>query len=824
VEDVLECIQKLKSKFTLDDLYAFESELRMFHPRNRHIRPKIRQQLQYLRNAGLVEFVGQGNYLYLGEQTRIVSGLPRSEGESLKIKASSIFSMSGDVSIPKWYAFEKNVLKLLQNCEFDFIAGGPRFKVGEKKRQIDAMAVFRNNGKNYFFFFDAHAAEERKFVNLKRKITDFNDIKTDIIQELEKRGNISIDMFESANGYKQASTVSLKSTDKVFFILALEDYEYDEISAANAKKYGIRIWSSKYSKLSFKLGKMIGECAKYTLLREMNDNEIDLSFADEQGSKIRSYTAFTVDLTGENIGSVYLFPMSPQYLLKIAYVYRRETSGMAKDDFRTAKEDDRVYESYQRMLRGYKLTEIKKFLNDEDGSFKNNIIIVFREEPRKQKVTTASVDGSASVVEIKIPNEYASVRVLDGQHRLYGYYGSNSSNMKKNLLVSAFASVGNEEAKTFLSINRNQTPVEPNLLWDLYSITQPETTEGSISLTVKTLNLTKNDNPFFKTIEVPSDEKGSDAYNLKMGNLCKTILDTNLLTRPDDLKGKRLTLWKDNYAQTATTAVKVLRVYFNAIEDILAEDSQKWFQKFFMQNNGFNAAVRVLVEVLQYLGSERIEDYEYVEHLLKKGLLRWTDNNNPQNTRQRTSSEAGRATVASEIAYNIWLFNSDFAVGYLKNRLKPYFYSTPKEYIESITWNLRILTDSVLEPVESWWETMVPLRIKDYALKVAEKKYESPLKEKRLLRITEGDLVNIVEMIYASKLQNTFKQEFPEPKDFNKKAQEFLRLRNDIDHQGMIKSEDMNFLFAFNKSISICMQRLFPEKPAELAPGLLVKR
>jgi hypothetical protein len=32
------------------------------HPQNRHVQPKIRQQLQELRDMGLVEFPGGGDY------------------------------------------------------------------------------------------------------------------------------------------------------------------------------------------------------------------------------------------------------------------------------------------------------------------------------------------------------------------------------------------------------------------------------------------------------------------------------------------------------------------------------------------------------------------------------------------------------------------------------------------------------------------------------------------------------------------------------------------------------------------------------------------
>jgi len=61
--DVLACVRQFdKETFTLADVYAFEMQLARLHPRNKHIRPKIRQQLQVLRDHGIVEFLGKGVY------------------------------------------------------------------------------------------------------------------------------------------------------------------------------------------------------------------------------------------------------------------------------------------------------------------------------------------------------------------------------------------------------------------------------------------------------------------------------------------------------------------------------------------------------------------------------------------------------------------------------------------------------------------------------------------------------------------------------------------------------------------------------------------
>lgn len=61
--DVLNAIRRIgESQFSLRELYAFESDLKELHPNNRNVRPKIRQQLQLLRDLGLVEFSGLGHY------------------------------------------------------------------------------------------------------------------------------------------------------------------------------------------------------------------------------------------------------------------------------------------------------------------------------------------------------------------------------------------------------------------------------------------------------------------------------------------------------------------------------------------------------------------------------------------------------------------------------------------------------------------------------------------------------------------------------------------------------------------------------------------
>ncbi len=61
--EVFNCLDSIESKtFLLNEAYAFEDVFSKKYPDNSNIRDKIRQQLQFLRDLGLIEFKGRGVY------------------------------------------------------------------------------------------------------------------------------------------------------------------------------------------------------------------------------------------------------------------------------------------------------------------------------------------------------------------------------------------------------------------------------------------------------------------------------------------------------------------------------------------------------------------------------------------------------------------------------------------------------------------------------------------------------------------------------------------------------------------------------------------
>lgn len=64
--DVLNCVERLDETFSLKELYTFVEELKIKHPNNKFIEAKIRQQLQFLRDKGFIDFSSRGNYRKIG--------------------------------------------------------------------------------------------------------------------------------------------------------------------------------------------------------------------------------------------------------------------------------------------------------------------------------------------------------------------------------------------------------------------------------------------------------------------------------------------------------------------------------------------------------------------------------------------------------------------------------------------------------------------------------------------------------------------------------------------------------------------------------------
>jgi len=199
------------------------------------------------------------------------------------------------------------------------------------------------------------------------------------------------------------------------------------------------------------LASHIGPAAKYQLLADMLPGE------PIPGLSIR-VPAVKAKIGGFNC---YTFSISPEYLLKIAYVSHR-SRGKSSD-----------VPTYQRMLNRTRLIRIREYISN-DGIFPTNIVVnlnpkrlIFEKIAQQPKVLAES--DAPLLGWLQIRPAYKSAWIIDGQHRLYAYSGHERA-AKSRLVVLAFEGLpASRQASFFVDINAKQKAVKQSLLQELYA-------------------------------------------------------------------------------------------------------------------------------------------------------------------------------------------------------------------------------------------------------------------------------------------------------------------------------------------------------------------
>lgn len=252
-----------------------------------------------------------------------------------------------------------------------------------------------------------------------------------------------------------------------------------------------------------RLAAVIRRSALFNLLGELGVVPRDLEFPRLPAFKI----------TFEKYGPAYLFWCDPAELLKIAYVARRESG-------RT------LY--YQRLLTVERLRNVRRYI-DKGGVFPNNIIMAFADAKPAFRQKTAYEEGFPDWVtfgELQFPKSYRSAWVIDGQHRLYAFGLGDPNPKQQKLAVLAFERLDlSNQAKFFIDINREQRPVDKDLILDLEGDLRPETAEGKMANTVKQMNMME---PLKDSVYLPLSGKRQRGQ-LKLSGLVIDLKETGLL-------------------------------------------------------------------------------------------------------------------------------------------------------------------------------------------------------------------------------------------------------------------------------------------------------
>jgi DNA sulfur modification protein DndB len=147
----------------------------------------------------------------------------------------------------------------------------------------------------------------------------------------------------------------------------------------------------------------------------------------------------------------YMFSIEPEILLKLGFVLHRTAANEAE------------MPTYQRLLVPSRLKGIRKFI-DDGGYFPNSVILNFNKKDKINFEATSKGDDSVSRNgTLKIPNTYAIAYIIDGQHRVYGYAGTQFKDSNTIPVVAFEGLAATEQLKIFMDINENQKAVSKTL-------------------------------------------------------------------------------------------------------------------------------------------------------------------------------------------------------------------------------------------------------------------------------------------------------------------------------------------------------------------------
>lgn len=232
---------------------------------------------------------------------------------------------------------------------------------------------------------------------------------------------------------------------KCKFIFATKNYFLGPQDKKRVHDFRFLHYSNENIKYIKSLSDHLGPSARYQLLGSI--------FSGEKVANINSQVPAIEGKMG-NL-TYYTFVIEPERLLKLSFILHRNSAN--HDEMPT----------YQRLIQKSRLQKIRAFV--ESGNFFPNSLIVSIDSRKSdlqfdQASKNIQVEGSSSRIgRLTLPQQYHSIYVIDGQHRLYGYSGTEYA-QKNTIPVVAFVDLDKDsQVKMFMDINENQKKVSKAL-------------------------------------------------------------------------------------------------------------------------------------------------------------------------------------------------------------------------------------------------------------------------------------------------------------------------------------------------------------------------
>jgi DGQHR domain-containing protein len=384
------------------------------------------------------------------------------------------------------------------------------------------------------------------------------------------------------------------------WIFATKNIIWSKPDIERAGNYNISIVREQDLTYYSELIKQIGTSAKYQLLADIFKHKeipgLNLAVPAIRGRMGDAY--------------FYAFAIEPSKLLKIAYICHR-----LKGD------DEKTLLTYQRMLEKNRLKDVRKYI-DDGGLFPNSLVLNLDsggDGLRFDHITQKGRDGEgtqAVLGTLYLPAIYKSAFVIDGQHRLYGFTGTEYAD-KVTIPVIAFENLDEiTQAKLFIDINSKQKKVRANLLEDLAADTKWGSDKGNErlqALTSKIFSVMDNEwgSPLYGKISA-SEMKKKYESPLTIASLTSALKTTHLL---GNVRARSTTIipgplyWTD-MDSSLKRAVKVISGYLKVFQEAMPEHWEIGSAPggYLCTNVGITPLFFVLRDIIEHVDKKAIEN------------------------------------------------------------------------------------------------------------------------------------------------------------------------------------------------------------------------
>lgn len=494
-----------------------------------------------------------------------------------------------DKNISPADGYEERIRILLRKLGFTKVKGEKSFTIGGN--QIDACGVYDN-----------------KLVIIECT-TQIKTLRSKIETWKGKQASIrkGLDILEEYRKYNNDSSLRFVIASRYSAIK-----QYEEMAKEGQSK--VSLWGPEIVYYYEKLAKAIPSRASYDVLA-------DLGF-EMKTNEMVTIPAFQVISKGVEM---YSFFISPDDLIKISYVARRESG---KKNF------------YQRMVDPSRLSDIYKFIK-KGGIFPTNIVVGINGNSTFQcvKPNNISFPNWLSFGVLTFPKSYQSCWVIDGQHRLFSF----KKGMSQKLSVLAFGNIDlNKQTRFFVDVNKEAKPISSMLIWDLVGDLRPQSEEGIISNAVKQANTML---PLKGKISIPSVGSGK----ISLASFCDSLLRAGFAR--SEMKAKEEYLVKNPFydkdcATFSKNIADSLSLIFGKIEETIQDTS--YLKDFIFGNGGVSVFVQ-FYKIIICLEGKKVNSAIFSKYFVPViDYLKTQGTSVINDYRKKCASEGGKRLVLND--------------------------------------------------------------------------------------------------------------------------------------------------------------------------------